>query len=222
MKCTPFYLVFCFLFFYRRPLPRPMLPIPGGGGGGSIPGAPTPCIGAAPNPMGAPGTVPCEGGGGIIPRPRAMPVAALPEGGGGPSTAKLTTFSPRISTNPRLRRSCRSSSRAAPLFRKIRNSSASLNTKLRCLSKARKVPTMDRPSCRVTLSRCSTYRSSLLPFPLGIMYYYRIGVFEFFYRMDCIGRMQNVRVWFGIVCVWRGRISIRFSMCSVSASTTVG
>ena len=163
----PSRLFVCFSSFYRRPLPRPMLPIPGGGGGGSIPGAPTPCIGAAPNPIGAPGTVPCEGGGGIIPRPRAMPVAALPEGGGGPSTAKLTTFSPRISTNPRLRRSCRSSSRAAPLFRKIRNSSASLNTKLRCLSKARKVPTMDRPSCRVTLNRCSTYRSSLLPFPLG-------------------------------------------------------
>jgi hypothetical protein len=164
-------------FFYRRPRPRPM-PMPiiapgGGGGGGSIPGAPTPCIGAAPSPIGAPpmggGPPPAD-----IPRPRPAMLAAaalllllLPDGGGGPSTAKLTTFSPRISTNPRLRRSVRSSKRAAPDFRKIRNSSASLSTKFKCLSKAKKVPMMDRPSWRVTRRRCSTYRSSLLPFPLG-------------------------------------------------------
>ena len=152
-----------------------MLPIipPGGGGGGSIPGAPTPCIGAAPSPMG--GTPPCcdcccWGGG--IPRPRpAMPplllLLLLLVGGGGPSTARLTTFSPRINTRPRARRSCRSSKSACPDLRRIRNSSASLRTRFRCLSKARKVPTMDRPSWRVTLNRCSTYRSSLLPFPLG-------------------------------------------------------
>jgi len=167
--------------FYRRPRPRPMpmpiIPPGGGGGGGNIPGAPTPCIGAAPSPMGAPpmgGPPPPD-----IPRPRPAMLAAiallllllLPDGGGGPSTAKLTTFSPRIRTNPRLRRSVRSSKRAAPDFRKIRNSSASLSTKFRCLSKAKNVPMIDRPSWRVTRRRCSTYRSSLLPFPLGIVIY---------------------------------------------------
>ena len=165
-------------WFYRRPRPRPMpmpiIPPGGGGGGGSIPGAPTPCIGAAPSPIGAPpmgGPPPPD-----IPRPRPAMLAAaiallllllLPDGGGGPSTAKLTTFSPRIRTNPKLRRSVRSSKRAAPDFRKIRNSSASLSTKFRCLSKAKNVPMIDRPSWRVTRRRCSTYRSSLLPFPLG-------------------------------------------------------
>lgn len=70
-----------------------------------MPGAPTPCIGAAPNPMGAPpgGACCCIGGGGI-PRPRP-PMALDLLGGGGPSTAKLTTFSPLTSTSPKLRRS---------------------------------------------------------------------------------------------------------------------
>lgn len=152
-----------FYFLYLLPLPRPMpiCDIPPGGGGGIIPGAPTPCIGAAPSPIGTP-----PGGGGPLgipgielPRPllaAAIPPALLPDGGGGPSTAKLTTFSPRIKTSPRLLLSVRSSSKAAPLFRKIRNSSASLRTKFKCLSNARKVPMMDLPSCSVTRSRCST------------------------------------------------------------------
>lgn len=145
----------------------PIIPPPGGGGGGTIPGAPTPCIGAAPNPIGAPpgGACCCIGGAGM-PRPRPPMVLDL-LGGGGPSTAKLTTFSPLTSTNPKLRRSCRSSNSAVPDLRRILNSSASLKTRFKCLSKAKKVPTMDRPSCRVTRNRCSTYLRSLLPFPLG-------------------------------------------------------
>lgn len=146
------------LRIYRpRPRPRPMpggIPPPGGGGGGGgiIPGAPTPCIGAAPSPIGGAPGGPDEGPPDMPPRPRpgapmGIPTGGLlPDGGGGPSTAKLTTFSPRTSTSPKLRRSVRSSNRAAPLFRRMRNSSASLSTRFRCLSKARKVPTMDRPS----------------------------------------------------------------------------
>ena len=101
------------------PLPIPgggRPPAPGGGGGGS---PPTPWIGAAPNPIGAtPGAV--VG----IPRPvpRAIPgppgvnlAAFVFLDGGGPSTAKLTTFSPRIKTNPSDRFSVRSS-RTAPLL----------------------------------------------------------------------------------------------------------
>jgi len=167
---------FLYFFYYipPRPRPRPNPPAPGGGGGGSIPGAPTPCTGAAPNPMGgAPGGGPPVGmGGAPMPLPReAMPVAALLVGGGGPSTAKATTFSPRINTNPSVRFSVLSSSKADPpplgCLRSCRNSSASLKTRFRCLSKAKKVPTMDRESCSVTLSLCSTYRKSLLPFPVG-------------------------------------------------------
>jgi len=114
----------------------------------------------------------------MIPRPapRACPgppgVALEAPGGGGPSTDKLTTFSPRISTNPKLRFSVRSSSKALPLLPdllclRVRNSSASLSTKFKCLSNAKNVPTMLRLSCNVTRNRCSTYRNSLLPFPLG-------------------------------------------------------
>ena len=145
---------------------------PGGGGGGAfIPGAPTPCIGAAPSPIGIP-----EGGGSLPPEPLPRPTtgiapALLTDGGGGPSTAKLTTFSPRTKTSPRLLLSVLSSSKAAPLFRRMRNSSASLRTRFKCLSKARKVPTIDLPSCSVTRRRCSTYRSNLLPFPLGCNYF---------------------------------------------------
>ena len=148
------------------------MPMPGGGGGTP---PPIPCIGAAPNPGGGtPGGAP-GGGAPIVPRPAPsarpgppgvnFPVA---DGGGGPSTAKLTTFSPRIRTNPRLRFSVLSSNKAAPplLFR-VRNSSASLSTKFKCLSKARNVPTMERPSWSVTRKRCSTYLNNLLPFPLG-------------------------------------------------------
>lgn len=90
------------------------------------------------------------------------------EGGGGPSTAIFTTFSPRIRTNPRLLFSVLSSNNPTPLLLfKMRNSSASLRTRFKCLSNARKVPTMVRLSCRVTLNRCSTYLKSLLPLPVG-------------------------------------------------------
>ena len=54
-----------------------------------------------------------------------------------------------------------------PLFFRVRNSSVSDRTRLRCLSKARNVPVMVRESVRVMRRRCSTYRNSLLPFPLG-------------------------------------------------------
>jgi hypothetical protein len=49
----------------------------------------------------------------------------------------------------------------------MRNSCASARTRLRCLSKARNVPVMVRESESVIRSLCSTYRSSLDPFPLG-------------------------------------------------------
>ena len=113
------------------------------------------------------------------PAPRAIPgpaavllgaVTPFPDGGGGPSTAILTTFSPRIKTKPRLLFSVRSSRialRSDVLFLIIRNSSASDSTKFKCLSNARNVPTILRPSCRVTRRRCSTYRNNLLPFPVG-------------------------------------------------------
>jgi len=159
-----FYLIY---LFHPRPMPIRVSPPGGGGGGAFIPGAPTPCIGAAPSPIGTP-----EGGGSVTPEPlprlaTGMAPALLTDGGGGPSTAKLTTFSPRTKTSPRLLLSVRSSSKDAPLFLRIRNSSASLRTRFKCLSKARKVPTIDLPSCSVTRSRCSTYRNNLLPFPLG-------------------------------------------------------
>jgi hypothetical protein len=153
------------------------LPIPGGGGGPPIP--PIPCTGAAPKPTGgSPTGGPPGGGAPRVPRPApdarpGPPGANLPviDGGGGPSTAKLTTFSPLIRTNPRFRFSVRSSSNAAPpLLLSVRNSSASLRTKLRCLSKAKKVPTIERPSWSVTRRRCSTYLNSLLPFPLGYVF----------------------------------------------------
>ena len=57
-----------------------------------------------------------------------------------------------------------------PLFFRVRNSSVSDRTRLRCLSKARNVPVMVRESVRVMRRRCSTYRNSLLPFPLGFGY----------------------------------------------------
>jgi hypothetical protein len=153
-------------------------PAPGGGGGGAIiPGAPIPCMGAAPRPMGTAPAAPIPGGGGgmpdgALPRPLPMAAAATPpaafaEGGGGPSTAKLTTFSPRINTKPSVRFSVLSSKTALPPFFRYRNSSASLNTKFKCLSKAKNVPIMVRPSCNVTRRRCSTYFSNLLAFPLG-------------------------------------------------------
>lgn len=144
---------------------------PGGGGGGRPPA--TPWMGAALKPMGA--APPPAKGCATIPRPapRAMPgppgvnFPAFVEGGG-PSTARDTTFSPRINTSPSDRFSVRSSKRAAPpLDLSMRNSSASERTKFKCLSKAKNVPIMYRPSWSVTRNRCSTYLSNLLPFPLG-------------------------------------------------------
>lgn len=146
------------------------LPIPGGGppiGGGAIP--PTPCTGAAPNPMGAPipmGATPTAfvGGGAPLPTPLTTPgppATTLPPllGGGGPSTAILTTFSPLKMIKPKLRFSILSSitlALPAPfLERSVRNSSVSTKTRLRCLSKAKKVPTMVRLSVKETRRRCS-------------------------------------------------------------------
>ncbi|KAL3812068.1 hypothetical protein ACHAXA_010040 [Cyclostephanos tholiformis] len=178
-------------------MPPPII-MPGGigGGGGGImpppimPPPPTPCTGAAPNPIGAPIPPPTPNGGGTwdggmgrlpLPTPRATPgpptppVADLDDGGGGPSTATLTTFSPLSMINPRLRFSTRSSMIADPPplfvedFLALRYSSASTNTRFRCLSNARKVPTTVRPSARETRSRCSMYRRSLDPLPVGIL-----------------------------------------------------
>jgi hypothetical protein len=186
-------------------MPRPIPgggppPIPGGGGGGAIiPGAPTPCMGAAPRPI---GTAPIPGGGGILlPRPRAMaaaetPPAALADGGGGPSTARLTTFSPRTRTKPSVLFSVRSSKTAVPpLFFRYRNSSASLSTKFKCLSKAKKVPIMVRPSCNVTRSRCSTYFNNLLAFPLGCRISKNIDGEEYGVRRDDKREMRLTDDW---------------------------
>jgi hypothetical protein len=153
-----------------------------GGGGGGSEVAPTPCTGAMPNPTGGciimprPPAMGCCCGTGTTPRPAPRAIPGPPAGcffkedGGGPSTAKLMTFSPRIKTNPKVLFSTRSSiNDDVPLFfvLRVRYSTASLRTKFKCLSKARKVPTIFRPSCKVTRNRCSTYRSSLLPRPLG-------------------------------------------------------
>mmetsp|Transcript_7051 Transcript_7051/g.14453 ORF Transcript_7051/g.14453 Transcript_7051/m.14453 type:complete len:183 (-) Transcript_7051:31-579(-) len=148
-----------------------MPPAPGGG----IPPPPTPCTGAAPSPTGGARLEGLVGGGTPRPAPRATPGppgvnTPIAEGGGGPSTAKLTTFSPRKSTRPRLRFSVRSSKIAdPPLLLSVRNSSASDKTRFRCLSNAKNVPTIARPSCSVTRKRCSTYRNSLLPLLFGIL-----------------------------------------------------
>merc|ERR1719401_159868 len=169
-------------------IPRPI--IPGGGGGGMpIPdGAmpPTPCTGAAPSPIGAtPGggtPKPILGGGTFpLPTPRATPgppavTLALAFGGGGPSTAMLTTFSTLKIINPRERFSTRSSRIAARFLLRVRNSSASTRTRLRCLSNARKVPTMVRLSTREMRRRCSMYLNSLDPLPDGILLHAMSGV----------------------------------------------
>ena len=165
-------------------MPRPIAgggmprPIPGGGiipdapgGGAIIPGPPTPWTGPAPNPIAGPPPPPIGGAAVPRPAPRAIPGppgVSFPEilGGGGPSTAKLTTFSPRIKTNPKFRFSVFSST-TAPLLRNVLNSSASDRTKFICLSKAKKVPKIVLPSPNVTRSLCSTYLNNLLPFPDG-------------------------------------------------------
>mmetsp|Transcript_17823 Transcript_17823/g.38523 ORF Transcript_17823/g.38523 Transcript_17823/m.38523 type:complete len:127 (+) Transcript_17823:1310-1690(+) len=109
------------------------------------------------------------------PTPRAIPgppAAArfFAEGGGGPSTAMLTTFSPLKIIKPRLRFSTRSSRMAARFLFKVRNSSASTSTRFKCLSNAKKVPTIVRLSTREIRRRCSMYRRSLDPLPDGIFY----------------------------------------------------
>lgn len=68
----------------------------------------------------------------------------------------LTTFSPLKIMRPKLRFSTLSSNTAARFLFRVRNSSASTRTRLRCLSNARKVPTMVRESARVMRRRCST------------------------------------------------------------------
>ena len=146
--------------------------------------------------MGAPPPPPKDGGccGGIppLPAPRATPgtFSPLPPpevllaaddfilGGGGPSTATLTTFSPRKIINPNVRFSTRSSTIAALLLlllpvlffdleRTERYSSESTNTKFKCLSNAKNVPTIVRPSMRLMRNRCSMYRNNLDPLPEG-------------------------------------------------------
>lgn len=130
--------------------------------------------GAAPNPIGATpgGGIPILGGGTFpLPTPRAIPgppdTLVLELGGGGPSTAMLTTFSPLKIINPSERFSTRSSRMAARDLLRVRNSSASTRTRLRCLSNARKVPTMVRLSTREMRRRCSMYLNNLDPLPDG-------------------------------------------------------
>ena len=76
----------------------------------------------------------------------------LTSGGGGPSTVSDTMFSPRSRMNPNVRFSSRSTPRV-PLPLIFRNSSQSDRMRFMCLSKALKVPTKLRPSCRITLIR---------------------------------------------------------------------
>ena len=121
-------------------------------------GPPIPRIGPA-KPVGAarePGTIPLPA---ITPRPGPAPATLcfVPAEGGGPSTVNDTTFSPRKSTSPRVRFSCRSSTAKAGVFLAtcllliVRNSSQSPRTRFMCLSKAMNVPTSVRLSCIVTL-----------------------------------------------------------------------
>ena len=79
--------------------------------------------------------------------------ARLSSLGGGPSTVRLTTSSPRSSTNPSTRLVCRSSSLSPFLGGSFLNSSASDSTRFMCLSNAMNRPTICRPSAIVTRMR---------------------------------------------------------------------
>ena len=59
---------------------------------------------------------------------------------------------------------------AARFLFNVRNSSASTNTRFKCLSNAKNVPTIVRLSFSDMRSRCSMYRNNLDPLPDGYKY----------------------------------------------------
>ena len=79
---------------------------------------------------------------------------------GGASAVREMMFYPRMMTSPRVRLICLCC--PALLVLVMRYSSVSARTTFMCLSKARKVPTIIRASCRVILTRKSIHWRNLL------------------------------------------------------------